>query len=248
MTSLPPQWVDAAEQAREDIKKIKDKLVQLEKAQSKRLIRVFSDDKAPDKEVERLSSEVSNLVKRCEGSIHQVKIRGTALASEKDRELRQNMQRNLATQLQQLSQHFRQSQKDYLSDIRNRQKGGLIEDSSRKSVSDHDIGFTDSQMQDLQEMEQSASARNEEISTIAASITDLHTIFKELAVLVIDQGSILDRIDYNIEQVVHQSAEANKQLRKAEESQKSNRAMNCIYFLVIVNLVIIVLLIVKARH
>ncbi|CAE7218236.1 SYP42, partial [Symbiodinium pilosum] len=85
MAPLPPQWVEAAEQAREDIKSIKDKLVQLEKAQSKRLIRVFSDDKTPDKEVERISNEVSNLVKRCENSIHQVKTRGTALASEKDR-------------------------------------------------------------------------------------------------------------------------------------------------------------------
>lgn len=39
-------------------------------------------------------------------------------------------------------------------------------------------------------------------------------MFKELAVLVIDQGTMLDRIDYNIEQVVHQSKEANVQLAK----------------------------------
>lgn len=36
MTSLPPQWVEAAEQARDDIKLIKDKLAHLDKAQSKR--------------------------------------------------------------------------------------------------------------------------------------------------------------------------------------------------------------------
>ena len=249
MTSLPPQWVEAAEQAREDIRLIKDKLIQLEKAQSKRLLRVFSDDKAPDRDVERISSEISALVKRCEPAIHQVKTRGAASSTEKDRELRHNMQRNLATQLQQLSQQFRQKQKDYLNDVRKRQKGGLDESgSSRDVMGDLDMGFSDAQLQDLQEMEQSANVRNEEITKIAASITDLHTIFKELAVLVIDQGSILDRIDYNIEQVVHQSAEANKQLKKAEESQKSNRAMKCIYFLVIVNLVLILILILKARH
>lgn len=244
MTSLPPQWVEAAEQARDDIKLIKDKLAQLEKAQSKRLLRVFSDDKAPDREVERISSEITALVKRCELSIHQVKTRGVA-SSDKDRELRHNMQRNLATQLQQLSQQFRQSQKDYLSDIRKRQKTSGDDSAFGPDL---DMGFSESQLQDLQEMEQSANFRNEEINKIASSISDLHTIFKELAVLVIDQGSILDRIDYNIEQVVHQSSEANKQLRKAEESQKSNRAMKCIYFLVIVNLVLILILILKARH
>lgn len=156
------------------------------------------------------------------------------------------MQRNLATQLQQLSQQFRQSQKDYLNDIRKRQCKTSGEETSFSP--DLDMGFSESQLQDLHDMEQSANFRNEEINKIASSISDLHTIFKELAVLVIDQGSILDRIDYNIEQVVHQSSEANKQLRKAEESQKSNRAMKCIYFLVIVNLVLILILILKARH
>ena len=51
----------------------------------RRLLRVFSDDKAPDREVERISSEISTLVKRCEPLIHQVKTRGVATA-EKDRE------------------------------------------------------------------------------------------------------------------------------------------------------------------
>jgi len=188
-------------------------------------------------------------LKKCEQQIHQVKTRGAALSSEKDREFRQNVQRNLATQLQQLSQQFRQSQKDYMSDIRKRQKGAAWEEPAPLlgDRGDSDFGFSETQLQELESMEQQANQRNEEISQIAKSITDLHTVFKELAVLVIDQGSILDRIDYNIEQVLDQSQEANKQLQKAEQSQKSNRAMKCIYFLVIANLVVLLILIVKAR-
>eukprot|EP00438_Fugacium_kawagutii_P005815 Skav230518 [mRNA] locus=scaffold4943:98402:101160:+ [translate_table: standard] len=49
-TVLPPRWVDAAESAREEIRQLKGKLVQLQKAQSKRLLRVFSDDPAQDRE------------------------------------------------------------------------------------------------------------------------------------------------------------------------------------------------------
>ena len=41
--------------------------------------------------------------------------------------------------------------------------------------------------------------RNQDIMEIAKSIEDLAIVFKELAVLVIDQGTILDRIDYNME-------------------------------------------------
>merc|ERR1712190_215225 len=99
-----------------------------------------------------------------------------------------------------------------------------------------DTGFTQGQLHELDLMEVNAGQRSTEIDQIASSISDLHTIFKELAVLVIDQGSILDRIDYNIEQVVTQSKEANTQLQKTEKSHKSNRAMKCIFWLVLLNL------------
>ena len=44
--------------------------------------------------------------------------------------------------------------------------------------------------------------RGTEIASIAKSIEELAQIFKELAALVIDQGTILDRIDYNMETAV----------------------------------------------
>jgi len=249
MASLPPQWVDSAEDAREDIKAIKDKLVSLTKSQQKRLLNVFSDDAQPDKDVEAISGHIGKLVRHCEGSIREVKSRGAAQGvSETDAAFRENVQRNLATQLQKLSQQFRQSQKDYLDDIRKRQKGAVWDDGPSGGKGSTDTGFTDGQMLELDQMEGNASQRSEEICQIASSISELHTIFKELAVLVIDQGSILDRIDYNIEEVVHQSKEANKQLQKAEKSQKSNRATKCMLVLVLANAILILILIFKARQ
>ena len=50
--------------------------------------------------------------------------------------------------------------------------------------------------------------RDEEIQKIARSIQELSDIFKELAVLVIDQGTILDRIDFNMEQASSTSRRA----------------------------------------
>jgi syntaxin 16 len=55
----------------------------------------------------------------------------------------------------------------------------------------------------VDDLEQVAAERDMEISRIATSIEELSAIFKELAVLVIDQGTILDRIDFNMEQVLH---------------------------------------------
>lgn len=80
---------------------------------------------------------------------------------------------------------------------------------------------------------QLVNQRDEEITRIAKSIEELAQIFKELAVLVIDQGTILDRIDYNMEQVIEHTKEGIVQLEKAENYQKSALPMRCIILLVV---------------
>jgi syntaxin 16 len=45
------------------------------------------------------------------------------------------------------------------------------------------------------------SAIQSQVRKIAESIKELGDIFKELSTLIIDQGTILDRIDYNLEHV-----------------------------------------------
>ena len=77
---------------------------------------------------------------------------------------------------------------------------------------------------------------------IAKNIEELATIFKDLATLVIDQGTVLDRIDYNMEQVVETTKKGMVQLNKAEEYQKSTRPLKCICVLLILILVLAIIL------
>ena len=48
-------------------------------------------------------------------------------------------------------------------------------------------------------------------------------IFKDLNQLVIEQGTIVDRIDYNMDQAVTKVREGLQQVVKAEEYKKSSR-------------------------
>ncbi|KAJ0525127.1 putative target SNARE coiled-coil domain-containing protein [Helianthus annuus] len=68
---------------------------------------------------------------------------------------------------------------------------------------------------------------------------------KDLSVLVIDQGTIVDRIDHNIQNVAASVDEGLKQLQKAERSQKKGGMIMCASILVIMCFVMLVLLILK---
>lgn len=69
-----------------------------------------------------------------------------------------------------------------------------------------------------------------QVVKISKSILELNTLFKDLASLVADQGTILDRIDYNVEQSVMQIKSAYQNIQKAEKYQR-NRKMHIIVIL-----------------
>merc|ERR1712232_667920 len=91
-----------------------------------------------------------------------------------------------------------------------------------------DYAFSTNQSVLVEDLDEVVSSRDKEISQITKSIEELSAIFKELAVLVIDQGTIIDRIDYNMESVVEHTKEGIQQLQTAESQQKSSRPMKCI--------------------
>ena len=69
-----------------------------------------------------------------------------------------------------------------------------------------------------------AKYKDEEISHLVKSINDLASIFKDLSVLVVEQGTILDRIDHNIEQAKDDTEQAIKHIQEVHDKEKSQRA------------------------
>jgi len=144
-----------------------------------------------------------------------------------------------------------------LAEVQAQKSGGLVPGADSKfgidlegtgSGSNGDGGFfTTQQMAVVDDLTEAVQSRDQEIAKIAQSIEELGTIFKELAVLVIDQGTILDRIDYNMEAVVESTKTGVKQLEKAEQHQKNARPLRCIVCLSITIFILLVILIIKHR-
>lgn len=85
--------------------------------------------------------------------------------------------------------------------------------------------------------------REDEVNKIVRSIVDLNEIFKDLSNMVHEQGTVLDRIDYNIEQTEVQVHEGFKQLQKADQYQRKNRKMHCVFILIVTIIILAILLI-----
>jgi t-SNARE complex subunit (syntaxin) len=74
---------------------------------------------------------------------------------------------------------------------------------------------------------------------------ELLALASRAQVLVIDQGTILDRIDYNIEQAADRVGHAVVELNKANEYQKRSKTMLCIYILLLLCGFMVVVLVLK---
>ena len=89
--------------------------------------------------------------------------------------------------------------------------------------------------------------REREINDIASGILELADIFKELQAMIIDQGTMLDRIDYNVETMLTNVKGADKELKVATNYQKKAGRRKIILLLILLVVGMFILLLVKPK-
>lgn len=171
--------------------------------------------------------------------------------------VRVNLQRSLAAKLHALSTEFRKSQNSYLAEMKRMKASTSLDIFTRPggaagaagggtTIPDEtDEGFSAAQAAAVDDMVDLAHERDQEILAIVRSINDLAEMFKELQTLVVDQGTLLDRIDYNLDLTLDRVNEGVKHVQKAEEYQKSARPLWCIGALMLLIIIFIIVIIVR---
>ncbi|KAH7835228.1 hypothetical protein Vadar_024147 [Vaccinium darrowii] len=247
---LPPAWVDVSEEIAVNVQRVRTKMAELAKAHAKALMPSFGDGREDQHRIETLTHEITDLLKKSEKRLQRLSAGGPS----EDSNVRKNVQRSLATDLQNLSMELRKKQSTYLKRLRLQKEGpdgidlemNLNGKNSRTEEDDlDDMGFSEHQMAKLRKSEAFTAEREREIQQVVESVHDLAQIMKDLSVLVIDQGTIVDRIDYNIQNVAASVEEGFKQLQKAERTQKQGGMVKCATVLIIMCFVMLVLLILK---
>ncbi|XWS57457.1 hypothetical protein CRYUN_Cryun09bG0175500 [Craigia yunnanensis] len=269
---LPPAWVDASEEIAANVQCARTKMAELAKAYAKALMPSFGDGKEDQHNIEALTHEITNLLKKSEKRLQKlsatvqldllrIQTSGKMFRSKvifdfsspytcviaEGKIIMSN--RSLATDLQNLSMELQKKQSTYLKRLRQQKEGQDVVDlemnlnGNRSKAEDDDLDdmvFNEHQMAKLKQSEAFTVERERVIEQVVESVNELAQIMKDLSVLVIDQGTIVDWIDYNIQNVATTVEEGLKQLQKAERTQKQGGMV-----LVIMCFVMLVLLIIK---
>lgn len=233
-----PEWTRFAESADESIRLLHAKLEYLQLLHTRRLmIRFDNSETQQEQEINSLTEEITALFHKADRSLKKITsafVGGEPSPSPADRLVRLNTQRAIAGRLQEISIQFRTRQREYLQRLQLQKFGSEIFDVDEMEKGS---GFADSfrlgnkAVYAMDRTEYDIRTRDVEIQRIAKSVAALATMFKEVAEMVIDQGTLIDRIDYNMEQVVERMRSGMGQLERAEQYQRNTRPERCIFTL-----------------
>ncbi|KAF2277906.1 t-SNARE affecting a late Golgi compartment protein 2 [Westerdykella ornata] len=245
MDLLPPRWLDIQDEVTEYLAEIAKQTRKLEQLHQKHVLPGFDDEdvkKREEREIEQLTQTITRgfqkcqkAIKRIEAMVREAKQQGSINQGEEI--MARNLKISLATRVGDVSAMFRKKQAAYLKKLRD--LGGFTSpfrsatpvqnpyNDPALQESDADRSFSQSTLLQTKQQrlrhdpnEAMIAQREREIEDIAQGIIELANIFQELQTMVIDQGSMLDRIDYNVERMATDVKEADKELKVASGYQR----------------------------
>lgn len=275
-SSLPPRWVDFAEEVEEFVDQIRPKMVQLDKLTAKHILPGFTDRSTEERQIESLTHEITQGFRKCQLLIRKIADIGLDMEAQINRSRTQGSQGNAqlnyttrdvtlvknaqiaaATKVQNLSSLFQKRQRVYLQQLRGYEipssspgKNAMlaIEDDSHGEHALSEQAQLYSQQTSYHRASQDVEQRTKEIEGIAQSISELADMFKDLGNLILDQGTLLDRIDYNVERMSNDVKGAVEELKIATQHQKRSGKCRIIFLLILLIFAAVLILVFKPRH
>jgi len=222
----------------------------LQEKQQQRLIPKFDDqeNKKLNKSIKELSAEMYQQLKDCQKIILKEII--SDKTDEEDninisnKQIKQNMKQNIITKINDFTKKFKLNQELYNNKF---QDFVIDEDMANKSFSikKEEDNKNSTDFLSTQENNDQLRKRDQDLTNLLNSVNELAQIFKDMQILVMEQGTILDRIDYNIDIASSNVTQGKKNITKADKHMKNNCFRNVIIVLIVIIFIEALLLVFK---
>ena len=197
-----------------------------------------------NKNIAKIVHEISQQLSICEKKIKELVKQN--IDNDTDNIIKINMQHTIIQKITDFTKKFKINQelykKKYKELVGEDDPTYEINETLRKDNNDSN-NFENFLMTD--NINQNLQNRDNELNQLLNSVNDLAQIFKDMQSLVMEQGSILDRIDYNIDIAATNVTTGKKSLVKANEYHKNNCFRNVIIVLIVCIFIEALLLIFK---
>ncbi|KAG8721644.1 hypothetical protein FRC08_011572 [Ceratobasidium sp. 394] len=256
---VAPHWLDIADDVEAAIVDTRNNIFALDKLHAKHVLPGFNDRSDEEREIEARTNQITREFRRCHSLIQRISPTASShtfppTPSRNDVTSAQNVQRALAAKVQELSALFRTKQRVYMQKLQGHaisRNDQMVASGVTSSTNTYDSVQQDEEASRyqlaMQQSDPSLASRNHEIAEIAKSIVSLAELFKDLSNLVIDQGTILDSVEYNIQQTAVHMQDAVKELDIATRYQRNTGRRKCIFLLLLIIFGLILVLIFKPR-
>ena len=211
----------------------------MKKVQQRRVVPKFDEEenKLLNKNIKNIVSDIGNQIHNCEQSIENLSREKTN--NEIQKQLKDNMKLYLTTLFSEFTRHYKYNQEIY---IRKYKELGGGEEELEKQINNE---IRNKNYLLKTEKISNLERRDTEIGELLKSMNNLASTFKDLKSLVMEQGTILDRIDYNIDEAAINTSKGKQHLMRASELQKKNCFRNVMLFLILFIFIETIILILK---
>ena len=205
--------------------------------------------KFDDEENKKIEKIIDLLVKDMTNKLYEVENKIKEMLNENinneiDEVIKNNMKQSIYTKLSEFTRKFKMNQEIYMKKYRE-----LVGNENLYNNNDNDnVDKNNSKKENFLSLSDESNVlqkRDKEFGKLLNSVNELASIFKDMQNLVMQQGTILDRIDYNIENAAVKVNEGKKNLEKTEEIMKKSCYRKVMFTMLIIIFVEIVLILLK---
>ncbi|CAD6188616.1 unnamed protein product [Caenorhabditis auriculariae] len=240
-----PYWIHTVDEVDFEFERVRARMEELSARQRKRLSRPNMGDDLFDneqKEMQQSIEQITQMLAHCQRMIRMLSTQTVRGEKVSERKIRNNAAQTLNLTLSQLTNSFRSEQVKHLRDVEHRSRNVtnylVTHDTDCDETNWNDLleastsaEYTMDELQLFMSNDKEVREREKKVLTVNASIGELNTIFKEVSNMIIDQGTMIDRIDFNVEQSSVRVSRAVDDVNKAERHQRQDRKMHCICLL-----------------